>query len=459
MSQSNPSPNQKTLPRVVIVGGGCGGIAAARALKKVPVQVILFDKVNHYLFQALLYQVATSLLDAGDIAFPIREVLRKQKNVIVGLAEVTGVDKEKRYVYVNPLNRPIPYDYLILSTGGEGSYFGHDEWTKFAPGLKTLTDGVLLRSKILRAFEEAELQENPKNHPETVTFVIVGAGPTGCEMAGALADMIRLTIKTDFRRFDPKTAKIILIDSASRVLPTFSPQLSEKVRSQLEKMGVEVRLGQVVEHVDAEGVIVAGERIYSQNLIWAAGMKASPAGKWLGLETDRAGRVKVKPDLTISGYPEIFVVGDTALTISDEGKPLPGVAQVAMQEGTYAGRSVARRVADDSTLPPFKYFDKGNLATIGWNYAILESGKLKLAGFLAKIIWAFVHIFFLLQAQDRIVVFVKWFYGIITKKRGSRIIEEPILCQPSHQELQRGNAMPTQEKNQLGSAYESAPPF
>jgi NADH dehydrogenase FAD-containing subunit len=436
MNQSNPSLSQKILPQVVIVGGGCGGIAAAKALKNAPVQVILFDKVNHYLFQALLYQVATSLLDAGDIAFPIREVLRKQKNVIVGLAEVTGVDKEKRCVYVNPLNRPIPYDYLILSTGVEGSYFGHDEWTKFAPGLKTLTDGILLRSKILRAFEKAEFQEDPKNHPETVTFVLVGAGPTGCEMAGALADMIRLTIKSDFRRFDPKTAKIILIDSASRVLPTFSPQLSEKVRAQLEKMGVEVRLGHVVEQVDAKGVVVAGERINSENVIWAAGMKASPAGKWLGVETDRAGRVKVKPDLTITGYPEIFVVGDTALTMSKEGEPLPGVAQVAMQEGTYAGRAVARRLAGGPTLPPFKYFDKGNLATIGWNYAILESGKLKLAGFLAKVIWAFVHIFFLLQAQDRIVVFMKWVYGIFTKKRGSRIVEEPILCQPSDQELQ-----------------------
>ncbi len=250
---SNPSLNQKTLPQVVIVGGGCGGIAAAKALKNVPIQVILFDKVNHYPFQALLYQVATSMLDAVDIAFPIREVLRKQKNVIVGLAEVTGVDKEKRCVYIDPLNRPIPYDYLILSTGVEGSYFGHDEWTKFAPGLKTLTGGILLRSKILRAFEEAELQEDPKNYPETVTFVLVGAGPTGCEMAGALTDMIQLTIKSDFRRFDPKTAKIILIDSASRVLPTFSPQLSEKVRVQLEKMGVEVRLGHVVEQVDAKG--------------------------------------------------------------------------------------------------------------------------------------------------------------------------------------------------------------
>jgi len=436
MSQGNASRNQKTLPQVIIVGGGCGGIAAAKALRKVLVQVILFDKVNHYLFQALLYQVATCTLDAGDIAFPIREVLGKQKNAIVALGEVTGVDKEKRCVYVNSLNRPIVYDYLILATGVEGSYFGHDEWIKFAPGLKTLTDGIALRSRILRAFEMAELQENPKNHPEMVTFVLVGAGPTGCEMAGALADMIRLTIKSDFRRYDPKMGKIILIEAASRVLPTFSPQLSEKVHAQLEKMGVELRLGHAVEQVDTKGAVIAGERINSQNVIWTAGMKASPAGKWLGVETDRAGRVKVEPDLTIPGHPEIFVVGDTALTMSREGKPLPGVAQVAMQEGRYAGRTIARRVVGESPLRPFRYFDKGNLATIGWNYAILESGKLKLAGALAKLVWAFVHIFFLVQTEERMVVFMKWIYAIFTKKRGSRIIEEPILSRPKDQELQ-----------------------
>jgi NADH dehydrogenase FAD-containing subunit len=436
MGQNDPFPSQKTLPQVIIVGGGCGGIAAAKALRKAPVQVILFDKVNHYLFQALLYQVATSILDAGDIAFPIREALGKQENAIVALGEVTGVDKEKRCVYVNSLNRPVSYDYLILATGVEGSYFGHDEWAKCAPGLKTLADGIALRSKILRAFEMAELQENPIDHLEMVTFVLVGAGPTGCEMAGALADMIHLTIKSDFRRFNPNMARIILVDAALRVLPAFSPELSEKVRAQLEKMGVEVRLGHAVEQVDAKGVVIAGERINSQNIIWTAGMKALPAGKWLGVETDRAGRVKVEPDLTVPGHPEIFVVGDTALTMSREGKPLPGVAQVAMQGGRYAGRTIARRVAGESPHRPFKYFDKGNLATIGWSYAILESGKLKLAGTLAKLVWAFVHIFFLLQSQDRVVVFTKWIFGIFTKRRGSRIIEEPILFRPGDRELQ-----------------------
>jgi NADH dehydrogenase FAD-containing subunit len=428
MSLSNPYKAQNTPPRVVIVGGGCGGIEAARALRDTPVQVILLDRVNHYLFQALLYQVAGGMLDTGDIAFPIREVLQKQKNVFVAQAEVTGVDKEKRCVYVSRRKQPISYDYLILATGAQGSYFGHDEWAKFAPGLKTLRDGISLRSKILRAFEMAELQENPESRPELFTFVLVGAGPTGCEMAGALAEMVRDTLQSDFRRFNPGMTRIILIDAAPRVLPSFSPDLSENARGRLEKMGVEVRLGHTVEMIDAEGVTVGGERIRSLNVLWMAGVKASPAGQWLGAETDRAGRVKVAPDLTVPGYPEIFVVGDTALIIGKDEKPLPGVAQVAMQGGSYAGRIISRRVTGQPSLPPFKYFDKGNLATIGRNYAILESGKLKLAGFLANLIWAFIHIYFLLQREDRFVVFLKWTFNYITKRRSSRIIEEPVMC-------------------------------
>jgi NADH dehydrogenase len=435
MSLSNPYKAQNTPPRVVIVGGGCGGIEAARALRDTPVQVILLDRANHYLFQALLYQVAGGMLDAGDIAFPIREVLQKQKNIFVAQAEVTGVDKEKRCVYVSRRKQPISYDYLILATGAQGSYFGHDEWAKFAPGLKTLRDGISLRSKILRAFEMAELQENPESRPELFTFVLVGAGPTGCEMAGALAEMVRDTLQSDFRRFNPGMTRIILIDAAPRVLPSFSPDLSENARGRLEKMGVEVRLGHPVEMIDAEGVTVGGERIRSLNVLWMAGVKASPAGQWLGVETDRAGRVKVAPDLTVPGYPEIFVVGDTALIIGKDEKPLAGVAQVAMQGGSYAGRTISRRVTGQPSLPPFKYFDKGNLATIGRNYAILESGKLKLAGFLANLIWAFIHIYFLLQREDRFVVFLKWTFNYITKRRSSRIIEEPVLCGKTSDEM------------------------
>ena len=428
MSLNNPYKAQDTPPRVVIVGGGCGGIEAARALRNTPVQVILLDRVNHYLFQALLYQVAGGMLDTGDIAFPIREILQKQKNVFVAQAEVTGVNKEKRCVYVSHRKHPVHYDYLILATGAKGSYFGHDEWAKFAPGLKTLRDGIRLRSKILRAFERAELQENPESRPELFTFVLVGAGPTGCETAGALAEMVRYTLKSDFRHFDPGLTRIILVDAAPRVLPSFSPALSEKARVRLEKMGVEVRLGQTVEKIDEEGVIVSGERINSLNVLWMAGVTASPAGQWLGVETDRVGRVKVAPDLTVPECPEIFVVGDTALVTGKDGKPLPGVAQVAMQGGRYAGRTISGRVTGRPPLPSFKYFDKGNLATIGRNYAILESGNVKLAGFAANLVWAFIHIYFLLQKEDRFVVFLKWAFNYITQRRSSRIIEEAVMC-------------------------------
>lgn len=420
--------NRNSKPQVVIVGGGCGGIEAAKALRNAPVQVYVIDRVNHYLFQALLYQVAGSMLDAGDIAFPIREILQKQKNAMVAQAEVTGVDKEKRCILVSRRKHPIHYDYLVLATGARGSYFGHDEWAAFAPGLKTLRDGIALRTRILRAFERAELQEHPESRPELYTFVLVGAGPTGCETAGALAEMVRHTLKSDFRHFDPAMTRIILIDAASRVLPSFSPVLSQKARVRLEDMGVEVRLGRTVERIDEEGVIVDGERIRSLNVLWMAGVQASPAGQWLDARTDPVGRVVVEPDLTVHGHPEIFVVGDTALVIGKDGKPLSGVAQVAMQGGSYAGRTIARRVAGQPSLPPFKYFDKGTLATIGRNYAVLESGKLKLAGFTANLVWAFIHIYFLLQKEDRFVVFLKWAFNYITRRRSSRIIEEPVTC-------------------------------
>lgn len=429
MEAATAGENRNGKPRVVIVGGGCGGIEAAKALRDAPVQVYLVDRVNHYLFQALLYQVAGSMLDAGDIAFPIREILQKQKNVIVGQAEVTGVDKERRCVLVSRGKRPFRYNYLVLATGAQGSYFGHDEWAAFAPGLKTLRDGIGLRAKILRAFERAELQENPESRPELYTFVLVGAGPTGCETAGALAEMVRHTLKSDFRRFDPAMTRIVLIDAAPRVLPSFSPVLSEKARVRLEEMGVEVRLGRNVEKIDEEGVVVAGERIRSLNVLWMAGVRASPAGQWLGAETDRAGRVMVEPDLTVPGHPEIFVVGDTAHVPGKDGKLLPGVAQVAMQGGRYAGRAIAARVAGRPPLPPFRYFDKGNMATIGRNFAIIESGRLKLAGFAANLAWAFVHIYFLLQKEDRFVVFLKWAFNYITQRRSSRIIDEPVVCQ------------------------------
>jgi NADH dehydrogenase FAD-containing subunit len=413
---------------VVIVGGGCGGIEAAKALRDTPVQVVLFDRVNHYLFQALLYQVAGGMVDAGDIAFPIREVLQKQRNVIVAQAEVTGVDKDKRCVYFSRRSRPISYDYLVLATGVEGSYFGHDERAPHAPGMKTLADAIKIRSRILKAFEEAELQEDPRARPELTTFVLVGAGPTGCELAGTLAEMFRHTLKSEFRRFDPETARIILVEAGPRVLPMFSPELSEKGLLKLRRMGVEVRLGHAVEQVDAEGVTIGGERIKTRNVIWTAGVRATPVGRWLAVGTDRMGRVKVGPDLSIPGHPEIFVVGDAAEIIQN-GRPLPGVAPVALQSGRYAGKVIARRISGQPALPPFVYIDKGILATVARNYALLESGPFRLAGPIAKLAWAFVHIFYLMQNEDRVVVFVKWVYAYFTRKRGTRIIEESCACE------------------------------
>src|SRR5512139_135093 len=428
MSRDEHSSSGTKLPRVLIVGGGFGGLAAAKVLAKAPVQVLLIDKVNHSLFQPLLYQVAGSMLDGGDIAFPIRGEFRKEKNVIVAMAEVTGIDKDKKCVYVTNRPRPVDYDYLVLATGVEGSYFGHDEWAQYAPGMKTLSDAFRLRSRILKAFEEAELQEDPRAHPELTTFVLVGAGPTGCELAGTLGEMFRHTLKSEFRRFDPETARIVLVEAGPRVLPMFSPGLSEKALLKLQRMGVEVCLGQAVEQVDAEGVTIGGERIKTRSVIWTAGVRATPVGRWLGVETDRMGRVKVRSDLTVPGHPEVFVVGDAAEIIQN-GRPLPGVAPVALQSGRYAGKVIARRVAGKPALPPFVYLDKGILATVSRNYALLEFGPFRLAGLIAKLAWAFVHIFYLMQIDDRVVVFVKWMYAYFTSKRGTRIIEDSCACE------------------------------
>src|SRR6201996_2641638 len=312
-------------PRIVIVGGGFGGLAAAKALRNTPVQVIVIDRTNHHLFQPLLYQVATAALTPGQIGTPIRGILGNQKNARVIMGEVTGVDKKQKCVFVtNPerSNVPIPYDYLILATGATHSYFGHNEFEQFAPGMKSLADAEAARNKILQAFELAEAEEDPNRHRDLLTFVMVGAGPTGVEMAAALGVFIRTTLKKAFRRIDPASARIVLIDMAPRVLTPFSEQLSQAAKERLENLGVEVRLGHSVEQIDDGGVIVAGERIPSKTVIWTAGVAPSPAGKWLQTEMDRAGRVRIQSDLTIPGYPEIFVIGDTA-SFEENGKPLP----------------------------------------------------------------------------------------------------------------------------------------
>ena len=411
-------------PRVVIVGGGFGGLAAAKALRNADVRVVLVDRQNHHLFQPLLYQVATSVLSPGQIASPIRGILRKQRNTTVILGEVTSVDSDRRCVFVDSVDREgiaLAYDYLVLATGASHSYFGHDEFAHFAPGLKSLADAVSIRNHVLRAFEQAEAEEDPTRHADLLTFVLVGAGPTGVEMAGALAILVRNSLRSEFRRIDPTSARIVLIDAGPRVIGPFAESLSAAARKRLEQLGVEVRLGHAVDHIDADGVIVGGERIASKTVIWTAGVAPSPAGKWLKAGADRAGRVRVQPDLSVPGHPEIFVIGDTA-SLDQDGHPLPGVAQVAMQQGYYAGALIHRRIAGKSTPPPFRYLDKGTMAVVGRGFAVLQSGRLRLSGFLAWLAWAAVHLEFLGQSSLRVSVFVQWVWMYVTGQRGSCLI-------------------------------------
>jgi NADH dehydrogenase len=411
-------------PRIIIVGAGFGGLAAAKALKNTPAEILLIDRTNHHLFQPLLYQVATSVLTPAQIATPIRGIFREQKNVVTILGEVTGVDKDQKCVFVSDADREnvrITYDYLILATGVTHSYFGHNEFERFAPGLKTVADAVAVRNKMLQAFELAEAEEDPGSHRELLTFILVGAGPTGVEMAGALAVLVRSTLKSEFRRIDPASARILLVDMAPRVLPPFPENLSKAAKERLEKLGVEVRLGHSVDQIDADGIIVAGERIASKTVIWTAGVAPSPAGKWLKVETDRAGRVRVQNDLTVPGHPEIFVIGDTA-SLDQNGKPLPGVAQVAMQEGRYTGKLIRSRIAGSPLPHPFSYFDKGNMAVVGKGFAVLQSGKVHVSGFGAWLTWAVVHLQFLATSSLRLTVFLQWVWTYFTGQRGSRLI-------------------------------------
>ena len=426
-------------PRIIIVGGGFGGLAVAKALKNTPAEIILIDRTNHHLFQPLLYQVATSVLAPSQIGFPIRGILGKQKNTIVIQGEVTGVDKDQKCVLVSDADRQnvtITYDYLILATGATHSYFGHNEFQEYAPGMKSLADAVAARNKILQAFELAEAEEDPTRHRDLLTFVLVGAGPTGVEMAGALAVLVKTTLKSNFRRIDPASARIVLVDMAPRVLGPFSEHLSQDAKRRLEKLGVEVRLGHGVDQIDADGVVVGGERIASKTVIWTAGVAPSPAGKWLKVETDRAGRVRIQKDLTVPGHPEIFVVGDTA-AFEQDGKPLPGVAQVAMQQGRYAGKLIHSRVTGSKPPAPFHYFDKGSLAVVGKGFAVLQSGKIQASGLGAWLIWAFVHLQFLATSGLRLSVFLQWIWTYVTGQRGSRLIVNHHASAPASVEVSK----------------------
>jgi NADH:ubiquinone reductase (H+-translocating) len=410
--------------RIVIVGAGFGGLAAAKALRNAPAEILLIDRTNHHLFQPLLYQVATSVLAPSQIGVPIREIFRKQKNTTVILGEVTEVDKDRKCILVSDADRhnvPIAYDSLILATGASHSYFGRNEFEKYAPGLKSLADAVATRNKILQAFELAEAEEDPSRHRDLLTFVLVGAGPTGVELAGALAVLVKTTLKSDFRRIDPAKARIVLVDLGSRVLGSFSEHLSQAAKQRLESLGVEVRLGHRVDQIDGDGVVVAGERIASKTVIWTAGVAPSPAGKWLKVETDRAGRVRIQNDLTVPGHPEIFVIGDTA-ALEQDGKPLPGVAQVALQQGRYAGKLIHSRLTGGKAPAGFRYFDKGNMAVVGKGFAVLQSGKFHTSGIGAWLIWALIHLQFLATPGLRLSVFLQWAWTFVSGQRGARLI-------------------------------------
>jgi NADH dehydrogenase len=406
-------------PRVVIVGGGFGGLSAAKALAKAPFDVALIDRNNHHLFQPLLYQVATAALSPADIAWPIRHVLRGQKNAHVMLAKVTGVDLTRKEVVTD--DRRVPYDYLVIATGARHAYFGHHAWAEFAPGLKTIDDATAVRRRILLAFEHAENESDAAERARLLTFVVIGGGATGVEMAGAIAELAKRALAADFRSIDPRSARIILVEAAPRVLMPFDETLSATARRALEQLGVEVRLGAAVTDCNADGVRLGSDFIPTRTVIWAAGVMASPAGQWLGAETDRAGRVKVRADLSVPGHPDVFVIGDTAEVTDASGALLPGVAPVAKQQGQYVARVlVARR--EGRTVEAFRYRDYGALATIGRSRAVMQLGKFRISGFFAWVLWSIVHIYFLIGFRNRFVVALNWAWNYLTFQRGSRLI-------------------------------------
>jgi NADH dehydrogenase len=405
-------------PHVVVIGGGFGGLYAARTLARVPVRVTVVDRRNHHLFQPLLYQVATAALNPSDIAYPIRSVLRRQKNTRVLLGNVLGIDATARTIHLDV--GELAYDYCIVATGATHSYFGHDEWETRAPGLKTIEDALEIRRRVLYAFEAAEREARPEARRSWLTFVIVGAGPTGVEVAGTLAEVAHHTLARDFRHIDPAQARVILVEGAPRVLTTYPPELSEKAQRQLEHLGVHVRLGCQVTKIDASGVTCGGEQIEARTVIWGAGVRASPLGKSLGAPLDRVGRVQVTPYLTVPGHDELLVIGDLAAAVSD-GKPVPGVAPAAMQMGRYAARSIARTIAG-KPREPFHYRDKGSLATIGRKAGIADFGRVRLSGFLAWLAWLLIHIFFLIGFRNRVLVLIEWAWAYVTYERGARLI-------------------------------------
>ncbi len=405
-------------PHVVIAGGGFAGLRAARALARAPVDVTLLDRRNHHVFQPLLYQVATAGLSAPEIAAPLRSILRRQSNVAVLMADVASVDVSRRVVVLS--DGEMPYDYLILATGATHSYFGHDAWARHAPGLKSIEDALEIRRRLFVAFERAERETDASARSVWLTFLVVGGGPTGVELAGTLAEIARHTLAREFRRIDPSQARVVLLEGTDRVLPPYPPGLSQKARQQLEGLGVEVRTSALVTGVDQGGVWLGAERLDARTVLWAAGVAASPVGRSLGAAVDRAGRVKVEKDLTLAGRPEVFVAGDLA-AFEQDGRLVPGVAPAAMQMGRHAARNVHRSLAGQPLLP-FRYVDKGSLATIGRRAAVADFGRVRLWGFPAWMAWLGIHIFFLIGFRNRLVVLLDWATAYLSYQRSARLI-------------------------------------
>jgi NADH dehydrogenase len=408
--------------QVVIVGAGFGGLEAAKALAHSPADVIVIDRHNHHTFQPLLYQVATAALSSPDIAWPVRSILRRQDNARVIMADVDGIDIAKRTVNAGTLS--LPYDYLVLATGVTHSYFGHEEWAPFAPGLKTVDDALEVRRRILLAFERAEITEDEAERKRLLTFVIVGGGPTGVEMAGAIAEVARYALRSDFRRIDPTAAQIVLVEAGQRILPSFPERLSQYAERSLASMGVEVRTGALVTECRKDGVSLRDGGIEAETIVWAAGVTASPAARWIGAEADKAGRIKVAPDLSVPGHPEIFAAGDTVVLADPNAAPIPGIAPAAKQMGRYVGRAIAARIDGSKPLVPFHYRHYLDLAAIGRKSAVVRRGRLQLTGYIAWLFWGLAHIYFLIGTRNRFVVAINWFWNYLTFQRGARVITE-----------------------------------
>ena len=416
------APQRTRAHRVVIVGAGFGGLQCAYQLKGAPVTITLVDRRNHHLFQPLLYQVATASLATSDIAWPIRYLMHDRREVTTLFATVSGVDATSRRVLLED-GTTVPYDTLVLATGARHAYFGHDEWETWAPGLKTLEDAITIRRRILVAFERAEREPDPQRRAARLTFVIIGAGPTGVELAGTIAELAQHTLPGDFRNIDTRKARVVLIEAGPRVLAGFADDLSAYAQASLERIGVEVVLGQPVTECTREGVVYGGKQLNAKTIIWAAGVRASPAAEWLGAPADRAGRVQVEPDLTIPGHPEIFAVGDTVTIDAWEGKPVPGIAPAAKQEGRYVAELIKARLAGRQ-LPPFRYKHAGSLAQIGKRVAVIDFGRIKLRGAIAWWIWGIAHIYFLIGLRHRLAVALSWLWIYVRDQRAARLITQ-----------------------------------